>query len=145
MQVALGVIQGGGMRGRPTWSSFLARRMAAAMRTCAPMDRQASLSIKLGRAANLLRARGDVELEEQNRDLLCSMNERTKLQLRLRSMVQGLSVAAIGYYVVSLFGYLVKGAHDEGMHVEPSPATALLEPLLSVWSRSSRTAFASGV
>jgi uncharacterized membrane-anchored protein len=27
--------------------------------------------------------------------------------------VEGLSVAAISYYVVGLFGYLIKGAHDK--------------------------------
>ncbi|PJG53364.1 DUF3422 domain-containing protein [Bradyrhizobium forestalis] len=130
VQARLGVIEGGEIAGYPTWSSFLARRMAPAMRTCATMeDRQANLSIKLARAADLLRTRVDVELEEQNRDLLRSMDERTKLQLRLQSTVEGLSVAAIGYYVVSLFGYLAKGAHDSGLHVEPSLATALFVPI----------------
>ncbi|MBR0962286.1 DUF3422 domain-containing protein [Bradyrhizobium japonicum] len=130
VQARLGVIEGGEIAGYPTWSSFLARRMAPAMRTCATMeDRQAILSIKLARAADLLRTRVDVELEEQNRDLLRSMDERTKLQLRLQGTVEGLSVAAIGYYVVSLFGYLAKGAHDSGLHVEPSLATALFVPV----------------
>ena len=36
------------------------------------------------------------------------MNARTRLQLRLQTTVEGLSVAAITYYVVGLFGYLVK-------------------------------------
>jgi hypothetical protein len=92
--------------------------MAPAMRTCITTEeRQANLSEKLARAANLLRTRVDVELEQQNRDLLRSMNERTRLQLRLQTTVEGLSVAAISYYVVGLFGYLVKGAHDEGVPV----------------------------
>lgn len=130
VQSRLAVIEGGEIAGYPTWSSFLDRRMAPAMRTCAAMeDRQAGLSIKLARAADLLRTRVDVELEEQNRDLLRSMNERTRLQLRLQSTVEGLSVAAIGYYVVSLFGYLAKGAHDSGLHVEPSLATAVFVPV----------------
>ncbi len=130
VQSRLAIIEGGEIGGYPTWSSFLARRMAPAMRTCATMeDRQANLSIRLARAADLLRTRVDVELEEQNRDLLRSMNERTKLQLRLQSTVEGLSVAAIGYYVVSLFGYIAKGAHDFGLHVEPSLATAAFVPV----------------
>jgi uncharacterized membrane-anchored protein len=130
VRARLTVIEGGEVAGYPTWSSFLARRMAPAMRTCATMeDRQANLSVKLARAADLLRTRVDVELEEQNRDLLRSMNERTRLQLRLQSTVEGLSVAAIGYYVVSLFGYLAKGAHDAGLHVEPSYATAVFVPI----------------
>jgi uncharacterized membrane-anchored protein len=119
------------VEGLPTWSSFLARRMAPAMRTCVTTEeRQANLSEKLARAANLLRTRVDVEIEQQNRDLLRSMNERTRLQLRLRlqTTVEGLSVAAISYYVVGLFGYLVKGAHDEGVPVNVSFATALFVP-----------------
>jgi len=34
------------------------------------------------------------------------MNARTRLQLRLQTTVEGLSVAAITYYVVGLLGYL---------------------------------------
>ena len=122
--------------GFPTWTSFLARRMAPAMRTCATTEeRQANLSEKLARAANLLRTRVDVELERQNRDLLKSMNERTRLQLRLQTTVEGLSVAAVSYYVVGLFGYLIKGVHDEGVPVDISLATALFVPVavLAIW------------
>ncbi|HJS60402.1 MAG TPA: DUF3422 family protein, partial [Pseudolabrys sp.] len=98
-------------------------------------ERQANLSEKLARAANLLRTRVDVEIEQQNRDLLRSMNERTRLQLRLQTTVEGLSVAAISYYVVGLFGYLIKGAHDEGVPVNVSFATALFVPaaVLAIW------------
>jgi uncharacterized membrane-anchored protein len=124
------------IEGFPTWSSFLARRMAPAMRTCLTTEeRQTNLSEKLARAANLLRTRVDVELERQNRDLLKSMNERTRLQLRLQTTVEGLSVAAVSYYVVGLFGYLVKGLHDEGAPVDISRATALFVPVavLAIW------------
>jgi uncharacterized membrane-anchored protein len=124
------------VEGLPTWSSFLARRMAPAMRTCATTeDRQTDLSEKLARAANMLRTRVDVEMERQNRDLLKSMNERTRLQLRLQTTVEGLSVAAVSYYVVGLFGYLVKGLHDEGVPVDMSLATALFVPVavVAIW------------
>ncbi len=120
----------------PTWSSFLARRMAPAMRTCATTeDRQSDLSEKLARAANLLRTRVDVEMERQNRDLLKSMNDRTRLQLRLQATVEGLSVAAISYYVVGLFGYLVKGLSEEGVPVDITLATALFVPVAvaAIW------------
>jgi uncharacterized membrane-anchored protein len=108
--------------GLPTWSSFLARRMAPAMRTCITTEeRQENLSRKLARTANLLRTRVEVEVEQQNRELLKSMNERTRLQLRLQATVEGLSVAAISYYVVSLFGYLIKAANKTDiLRIEPS-------------------------
>jgi uncharacterized membrane-anchored protein len=124
------------VEGFPTWTSFLARRMAPAMRTCATTEeRQTDLSEKLARAANLLRTRVDVELERQNRDLLKSMNERTRLQLRLQTTVEGLSVAAVSYYVVGLFGYLAKGVQDEGVPINVTLATALFVPVavLAIW------------
>ena len=123
--------------GLPTWTSFLARRMAPAIRTIATLEeRQANLAEKLARAANLLRTRVDVELESQNRDVLRSMNERTRLQLMLQATVEGLSVAAISYYVVGLFGYLIKSAHDAGLvRIEPTLATGVFVPVavLLVW------------
>jgi uncharacterized membrane-anchored protein len=123
--------------GLPTWTSFLARRMAPAIRTIATLEeRQANLATKLARAANLLRTRVDVELEQQNRDVLKSMNERTRLQLMLQATVEGLSVAAISYYVIGLFGYLVKGLHDaDVIGVNPTLVTGAFVPvaLLLVW------------
>ena len=120
--------------GLPTWSSFLARRMKPAMRTCVTIEaRQSSLSLKLARAANLLRTRVDVELERQNQELMKSMNARTRLQLRLQTTVEGLSVAAITYYVVGLFSYLVEAAHDSGrMAIEPSIVTAAFVPFAAI-------------
>jgi uncharacterized membrane-anchored protein len=120
----------------PTWTSFLTRRMQPAMRTCVTVeDRQATLSARLSRAANLLRTRVDVELERQNRDLLKSMNDRTRLQLRLQTTVEGLSVAAVSYYVVGLFHYLMEGLHDKGVPVNTTLATALFVPvaMLGIW------------
>jgi uncharacterized membrane-anchored protein len=120
-----------------TLAAFLERRVAPAMRTCqTTQDRQADLSRKLTRSANLLRTRVDVELEQQNRDLLSAMNDRTRLQLRLQQTVEGLSVAAISYYVVGLFGYLAKAAKEAGLvKLDPNAATGFFVPLavLGVW------------
>jgi uncharacterized membrane-anchored protein len=119
--------------GRSSFFAFLNRRMAPAMRTCRMLEeRQANLSAKLARAANLLRTRVDVEIERQNRDLLAAMNERTRLQLRLQQTVEGLSVAAISYYVVALASHLYEGAEAAGwLHgrVTPPMLTALTIPL----------------
>lgn len=117
--------------GFPTWSSFLSRRMTPAMRTCTAVEaRQANLSLRLTRAANLLRTRVDVELEQQNQQLLKSMNTRTRLQLRLQTTVEGLSVAAITYYATSLFDHLIEAAHHAGLwKYDPIYATAGFVPL----------------
>ncbi|GAB4069988.1 DUF3422 domain-containing protein [Ancylobacter sonchi] len=126
--------------GFPTWQQFLARRLQPAMRTCETTEqRQANLSLKLTSAANLLRTRVDVELEQQNRDLLSSMNKRARMQLRLQQTVEGLSVAAISYYVVSLLHHVLEGLHaaaeHAGLHYDVGIATALAVPfvVLAIW------------
>ena len=124
---AIGEAQYGGYS---SLQSFLARRVGPAMHTCAILEqRQANLAEKLARAANLLRTRVDVEIERQNRDLLQSMNERTRLQLRLQQTVEGLSVAAISYYIVGLIAYVLKGLKDAGVGPDPALGTALAVPL----------------
>ncbi len=87
----------------PTLSRFMERRIAPAIRTCGSVeDRQERVAEKLSRAADLLRTRVDIELEQQNADILAAMNNRSQLQLRLQQTVEGLSVAAISYYVAQL-------------------------------------------
>jgi uncharacterized membrane-anchored protein len=122
--------------GHESWAGFLKRRVAPAMRTCRSVEeRQASLSEKLTRATTLLRTWVDVEVEKQNRNLLASMNNRARLQLRLQQTVEGLSVAAVSYYVVGLIGYLAKGSTLFGVAPQPEVTTAVSVPfvLLGVW------------
>lgn len=100
-----------------TITGFMERRLAPAMRTCTSIeDRLDKLSSKLSRTASLLRTRVDIELEQQNADLLKTMNERTGLQLRLQRTVEGLSVAAISYYVVQLLFYILGPLALEDSH-----------------------------
>ena len=122
--------------GHRTWTAFLARRMMPAMRTSRTVEeRQEALSQRLSRAANLLRTRLDVERANQNSQLLTSMDRRARLQLRLQQTVEGLSVAAVSYYVVGLIGYLVKGSEELGVRLPPHLVTAAAVPVvvLSVW------------
>jgi uncharacterized membrane-anchored protein len=87
----------------PTFSRLMERRIAPAVRTCGSTeDRQERIADKLARAANLLRTRVDIELEQQNADILKAMSDRSHQQLRLQQTVEGLSIAAISYYVVQL-------------------------------------------
>ena len=118
--------------GYATWSSFLDRRMGPALRTIQTTAvRQKDLSEKLARAAELLRTRVDIDVEQQNRELLESMNRRARQQLQLQQTVEGLSVAAISYYVIGLLGYLFK-ALKETLHLnmDPTVATGLSVPFV---------------
>ncbi len=85
----------------------------------------------LTRAANLLRTRIDVEIEQQNRDLLAAMSERARMQLRLQQTVEGLSVAAISYYVASLLHYVFESA-EHYMPVSPTVATGISIPFVVI-------------
>ena len=117
--------------GHDSWAAFLKRRMAPAMRTCRSVEeRQANLSRKLARAATLLRSWVEVELQQQNSHLLASMDRRAKLQLRLQQTVEGLSVAAVSYYMVGLIGYLAKGIALFGLTTKPDYIMAASVPLV---------------
>lgn len=134
VQQRLESLKEGPVEGYSTFSSFLVRRMGPAMRTCRMMEeRQGALATRLSRTANLLRTRVQLDMETQNRDLMASMNERTRLQLRMQQTVEGLSVAAVSYYVLGLLGYLFKGAKDGGvLPFDSSIATAAVLPVVVI-------------
>ena len=92
------------IEGCQTLSGYLLRRSAPAFRTCkATKDRILDLSLRISRAAELLRTRIDVQLEEQNQQLLQSVDRRASLQNRLQLTIEWFSVFAITVYVLQLF------------------------------------------
>lgn len=110
---------------------FLLRRLAPSMETCENVaGRQENLSVRIARASDLLRTRVDVGVEAQNRDLLRSMNRRAKAQLRLQQTVEGLSVAAISYYIVGLVLYAAKALHGAGLRVDAELAAGIAIPVV---------------
>jgi len=131
VKLRLEAIKEGPVPHHPTLATFLARRLDPAMTTCATtQERQTDLSEKLSRATQLLRTRVDVDLESQNSSLLRSMNERAHLQLRLQQTVEGLSVAAISYYVASLVHHVLEGVEKVWHWPNPTIATAVAIPLI---------------
>lgn len=119
------------IEGRPTIKEFMERRLAPAMRTCESVqDRLETLSQRVSRAADLLRTRVDVALEQQNRNLLASMNRRARLQLRLQQTVEGLSVIVLSYYSVSLVGYAFKALKSTGLPINADLLTGLSIPVV---------------
>jgi uncharacterized membrane-anchored protein len=112
-------------------SELLDARLAPGIATCAATaERQQELATRAARLTELLRARVDVGLQEQNRQLLDSMNRRAKLQLRLQETVEGLSVIAIGYYGVGLVGYLIKALKTQGLPIPTDLAIGIAVPLV---------------
>ncbi len=116
-----------------TIEEFMARRLTPAMATCASLaQRMRDVAQRIARASALLSTRVDIARQRQNQALLASMERRAGLQLRLQQTVEGLSVAAITYYVVGLIAYVVKALSRAGMRIEPEVATGLSIPVVLV-------------
>ena len=115
-----------------TWQEFMERRLGPAMNTCtAAMARLESLSQRVTRATQLLSTRIGITRELQNQQLLESMNQRAAAQLRLQATVEGLSVAAVTYYIVALVKHLVDGLADSGMALDAGLVTAASIPVVA--------------
>ena len=122
--------------GMQTLGEFMERRLSPARSTCAwATRRQDALSQRVSRISNLLRTRVEIEQQQSSQALLSTMNQRQDLQLKLQSTVEGLSVAAITYYIVGLVSYLAKGAHSLGWPWSGESTAAAAIPLvaLGVW------------
>lgn len=121
------------LAGVQTIDEFMSRRLAPAMATCASAEKRLlDLSERIARACDLLRTRVDIEREQQNQVLLASMNKRAKLQLRLQQTVEGLSIAAITYYVVSLVAYAVKALKQGGLNLSVEIITGVAIPIVAL-------------
>jgi uncharacterized membrane-anchored protein len=122
--------------GMQTIGEFMERRLTPARSTCEwATRRQDSLSQRVSRVSNLLRTRVEIEQQQSSQALLATMNKRQDMQLQMQSTVEGLSVAAITYYIVGLVSYLAKGAEPLGWpwSAQTTAAAAIPVVALAVW------------
>jgi uncharacterized membrane-anchored protein len=111
---------------------FVARRVGPAMRTCLNMENRFKVAEqKLSRATEMLRTSIDLQMQAQNHQLLETMNNRALMQFRLQTTVEGLSIAAVSYYVVGLFAYMVKGS-SELSNFDANKIIAVSVPIIAV-------------
>ena len=119
--------------GLQTVDEFMSRRLAPAAATCAnAAQRLKGLAERIGQTSALLATRVGIARERQNQSLLASMDRRARLQLRLQQTVEGLSLAAIVYYVSGLIGALAKAARVSGVRIDPDLAVGISIPMLAV-------------
>lgn len=124
------------IEGRQMLSKYLERRFQPAMNACESISsRLESLSVHVSRASQILMARISLAVESQNQDVLNSMDKRAKLQHRLQETVEGLSIAAISYYIVSLMSYVAKALNAIGLPIDIDLFVGASIPvvLFSVW------------
>ncbi len=122
--------------GMQTIGEFMDRRLSPARSTCEwATRRQDALSQRVSRISSLLRTRVEIEQQQSSQALLATMNSRQDVQLKMQSTVEGLSVAAITYYIVGLVSYLAKGATKLGWPLSAESTAAVAIPLVgfSVW------------
>jgi uncharacterized membrane-anchored protein len=129
------------VHGTQTVGEFMKRRLGPAMATvAATAQRLTALSERIARTSALLRTRVDIATEAQNQQLLEKLTRGQDLQLRLQSTVEGLSIAAISYYVVSLIYYGCKALSKLGLAINPEIAAGASIPVVlwAVWSTVQR-------
>lgn len=127
--------------GTQTIGEFMQRRLSPAIATvAATSQRLATLSERVSRTSALLRTRVDIATETQNQQLLEKLTRGQEMQLRLQTTVEGLSIAAISYYVVSLLYYGAKALKFSGLPVNPDIAVGAVMPLVlwGVWRMTRR-------
>lgn len=121
------------IEGIATFEEFVERRLAPAMATCTAVSaRHEALSRRVARATQLLSTRVELTREEQSLAVLASMDRRARLQLRLQQTVEGLSVAAITYYVVGLIGQVANGLGTGRYGAPPGLVTAVAVPVVAI-------------
>jgi uncharacterized membrane-anchored protein len=119
------------LEGMQTIGQFMERRLGPAMRTCFSVaERERAVIARIARAGQMLNTRIELVTQAINADLLKSMDRRALAQLRLQRTVEGLSVAAISYYLLSLLAYPLSAAKKAWPAFDPTLASAFLAPLL---------------
>ncbi|MEM5389495.1 DUF3422 domain-containing protein [Paraburkholderia phymatum] len=114
------------IEGMPTIQEFMERRFAPAMETCRSVwARHEQIAARIARAVDLLRTRVNLAQEKDVTRLLAGMERTARNQLHLQHAVEGLSVAAISYYVLSLAAAAFKALHVLNLPIEPELAEGL--------------------
>lgn len=94
---------------------FIERRFKPTVRYCAATEqRLEQLAKNVANLGDLLQARVQVEMEEQNAGILQSLNARADAQVKIQRAVEGLSIIAITYYLLNLFKLLYGGLNVLG-------------------------------
>ena len=123
------------LSGIQTMGEYVQRRLAPAVATVnATSERLEALAERVARASALLRTRVEIAAEAHNQELLEKLTRGQALQLQLQTTVEGLSVAAITYYVVSLLYYLTKAAKAYGINLNPEMVAGFSAPVVLVCS-----------
>ncbi|NUT65645.1 DUF3422 domain-containing protein [Pseudomonas sp. ICMP22404] len=108
---------------------FIERRFKPTVRYCAATEqRLEQLAMSVANLGDLLQARVQVEMEDQNAEILRSLNARADAQVKIQRAVEGLSIIAITYYLINLFKLVYSGLHTLGADLSAREALLGMAP-----------------
>jgi uncharacterized membrane-anchored protein len=111
----LAVLREDELSGHLTIREFMNRRLTPAVETCESVsDRLDDLSRRVGRASDMMRTRVELAIQNQNQQLLSSMNQRSKVQLMMQHTVESFSVVVISFYLIALMRMAMDVAQEAG-------------------------------
>lgn len=115
------------------FGTFITQRFHPTVRYCKSTDRRlARISSAVVHLGNLLQARVQVEMEEQNGHILRSLSTRAETQIKIQRAVEGLSIIALSYYLLELFKLIYEGVVSLGVEVPSRTAIIVAAPLAIV-------------
>ncbi|WP_323017032.1 DUF3422 domain-containing protein [Castellaniella sp.] len=113
--------------------TFIAQRFRPTVRYCESTDKRLTrIGSAVAHLGNLLQARVQVEMEEQNSKILQSLSTRADTQIKIQRAVEGLSIIAISYYLFSLFKLLYQGILTLGFDWSPHSALLTSMPVAAI-------------
>lgn len=100
---------------------FIDRRFKPALRTCAATaQRLEQLALAIRHLIELLQTNIQVEIEFQNAEQIKATAERAATQIRIQRAVEGFSIIAISYYLLSLFKLALEALKTSGLYISPA-------------------------
>jgi uncharacterized membrane-anchored protein len=104
--------------GYQSFSKFFNRNTMPTFRTCdAANDRLNVFIIRIDRAISLLATRISSTMEHQNNELLASVNEQNRRQIRLQETIEAFAIVAISYNGSALINLLLNSLNSQGLTI----------------------------
>ncbi len=99
---------------------FIERRFRPGVRYCEATEKRLErLATNVANLGDLLQARVQVEVEEQNSKILAALDLRAMTQIRIQKAVEGFSIIAISYYLISVLKIIRETLSSLGVSIAP--------------------------
>ncbi|XPF95186.1 DUF3422 family protein [Colwellia sp. RE-S-Sl-9] len=104
--------------GYQSFSNFLNRNTMPTFRTCEAANNRLNVFItRIDRAISLLSTRIRSTTEQQNNELLASVNDQNKQQIVLQETIEAFAVVAISYNSCALIHMFLKSLTEQGVNI----------------------------